>query len=93
MIWDPSYNGPCPSYDGPPVHHLMDPIQHLMDGVHYMMDKVFSMKSLEGVRGKKIKKKLRNSARWKQVGGNQGNMAKFSMVEIYLVYMYLIVMG
>ena len=70
MIWDPSYNGPCPSYDGPPVHHLMDPVQHLMDGVHYMIDKVFSMKSLEGVRGKKIKKKLWNSVRWKQVGGN-----------------------
>ena len=66
MIWDPSYNGPCPSYDGPPVHHLMDPVQHLMDGVHYMIDKVFSMKSLEGVRGKKIKKNYEI-----QQGGNR----------------------
>ena len=78
MIWDPSYNGPCPSYDGPPVHHLMDPVQHLMDGVHYMIDKVFSMKSLEGVQGKKIFKKITKFSK-SETGG--GKLRKYGKIQ------------
>ena len=85
MIWDPSYNGPCTSYDGPPVHHLMDPIQHLMDGVHYMIDKVFSMKSFEGVRGKK-------NMKFSKVETGGGKSRKYCKIQhggnIFSIYVF-----